>query len=241
MRRNDFLKNIVYELLSLPVSYHPLSSLTRERTMESREMVCDRMAAEISGRNEYAQSLLRLASALVKAAPVRTPHAIGIFDANTFERRLMKLTEKQNEIRGMRRAAIVAICAVFGAGVCGSALALGMHVDAAPAGSDSSAAKTAAPARMSVSSAEMAADVLTKVPPKYPDAAKKAKVQGTVLLKAIIGKDGMVENLQVVSGPKELRSSSLDAVRQWTYKPYLLNGEPVEVKTTINIIYSLAK
>ena len=55
---------------------------------------------------------------------------------------------------------------------------------------------------------------------------------------AIIGKDGEVENLKVVSAPKELQQSALDAVRQWTYRPFLLNGAPVEVKTTIEITYS---
>jgi outer membrane biosynthesis protein TonB len=57
----------------------------------------------------------------------------------------------------------------------------------------------------------------------------------------VIGKDGTVEELKVASGPKELQQSSLDAVRQWIYKPFLLNGDPVEVKTTINVVYSLAK
>jgi outer membrane biosynthesis protein TonB len=57
----------------------------------------------------------------------------------------------------------------------------------------------------------------------------------------VIGKDGTVEELRVASGPKELQQSSLDAVRQWIYKPFLLNGDPVEVKTTINVVYSLAK
>ena len=103
IQRNDFFKNLMYELLALPVSYHPLFWLTRERMMESREMVCDEMAAAISGRDEYAHSLLRLASLLVKGTPGRTPHAIGIFDANTLERRLMRLTERRNEIRGWRR------------------------------------------------------------------------------------------------------------------------------------------
>ena len=130
MHRKDFLKNLLYELLSLPVSYHPLLWLTRARIMESREMVCDQMAAAMTGRNEYAQSLLRLASLLVAGTLVRTPHAIGIFDANTFERRLMNLTEKHKEIRGVRRVAIVTACAALGLATCGSALALGMHVDA---------------------------------------------------------------------------------------------------------------
>jgi beta-lactamase regulating signal transducer with metallopeptidase domain len=80
IRRNDFLKNLLYELLALPVSYHPLLRLTRDRLMESREMVCDEMAAAISGRDVYAHSLLRLASLLIDGVPIRIPHAIGIFD-----------------------------------------------------------------------------------------------------------------------------------------------------------------
>ena len=241
MRRNDFLKNLVYELLSLPVSYHPLFWLTRERIMESREMVCDQMAAEISGRKEYARSLLRLASLLVKGAPIRTPHAIGIFDANAFERRLMRLTGNEKDIRGVRRLMVVVGCIALGIGTCASALALSMHVNAASAANDNNDSKTGRPARIVVSAGVMAGNIVRKVPPIYPVAAKKANIQGTVVLKAVIGKDGTIEELDVVSGPSELQQSSLDAVRQWIYKPFLLNGEPVEVETQINVIYSLAK
>ena len=85
----------------------------------------------------------------------------------------------------------------------------------------------------------MAGNILTKAVPIYPPEAKKAKIQGTVVLSAVIGKDGNVKNIQVLSGPNELQQSSIDAVRQWIYKPYLLNGDPVEVKTTVNIVYSL--
>jgi TonB family protein len=240
MHRNDFTKNFLYELLSLPVSYHPLCWLTRVRITESREVVCDQMVAETAGRNEYARSLLRLASLLVKGTPVSAPHTIGIFDANTFERRLMKLTEKQKELRGVRRVTIVAACVVFGVGTCGSALALGMHVDAGPGRSDSNALNAAAPRMIMVRPDIMAGQVIAKVIPKYPDAAKKAKIQGAVLLNAVIGNDGTIEKLQVVSGPKELRASALDAVRQWMYKPYLLNGNPIAVKTTVTVTYSLA-
>jgi len=232
--RNDFLKNLIYELLSLPVSYHPLFWLTRERIMESREMVCDQMAAEIAGRKEYARSLLRLVSLLVKGMPVRTPHAIGIFDANALERRLMKLTEKRSEVRGMRKLAIVIACAAFGIVTCGSALALSMRVD-----SDNNPSKPSGP--LKVSAGMMAGNKIAGPNPTYPEAAKKAKIQGTVVLSATISKEGTVEDLKVISGPKELQESSLDAVQQWTYKPFLLNGDPVEVETTINVIYSLAK
>jgi TonB family protein len=237
IRRKDFLKNLLYQGLSLPVTYHPLFWLTRARIMESREMVCDQMATELTGRNEYAQSLLRLASLLVAGKLHTTPHTIGIFDANVFERRLMNLTEKHKEIQGVYRVAIVAACTALGLATCGTALALGMHVNGVSAGDSSSASK--APKQITVSSKVMSGNLLTKAVPVYPPAAKKAKIQGTVVLSVVIGDDGNVKNIQVVSGPNELQQASIDAVRQWTYKPYLLNGDPVEVKTTINIIYSL--
>ena len=246
MRRNDFLKNLIYELLSLPAGYHPALWLTRDRITETREIVCDQIAAPIANsvaspidaRNEYARSLLRLASLLVTSMPVRTPHAIGIFDANAFERRLMKLTQQPTQIRASRRFALIAACAVLGLVTCASALALRLSVNALPAATDKNSSKSDS---LNVPASEMAGNVLTKVPPKYPEEAKKERIQGTVLLNAIIGKDGAVEELTVASGPKELQQSSLDAVRQWTYKPYLLNGEPIEVKTTISVIYTLAK
>jgi len=85
----------------------------------------------------------------------------------------------------------------------------------------------------------MAGNILTKVAPVYPNDARAAHISGTVVLHAIIGKDGNVEKLVVVSGPKELQTSALDAVKQWTYKPYLLNGNPTEVDTTIHVNYNL--
>lgn len=90
-----------------------------------------------------------------------------------------------------------------------------------------------------VSAGVMAGQLETKVTPIYPPEAKAAKVQGVVVMHAIIGKTGLVEELTGVSGPEVLRSSALDAVRQWTYKPYLLNGNPVAVETIIVVNFSL--
>jgi TonB family protein len=239
MKRNDFRKNLIYELLSLPVSYHPLLSLTRARIMESREMICDQMAAETAGRNEYARSLLRLASLLVKGMPISRTHAIGIFDANTFERRVMKLSGEQKDVKGVRRLALVAVCAALGLATCGSALALSLSVDTDSVANQGKDAKAAG--QVNVSAKVMTGNLLHKVPPQYPVEAKKARIQGKVVLEAIIGKDGVVENLKALSGPTELQQSALDAVKQWTYKPFLLNGNPVEVVTTVNVIYTLGK
>ncbi len=65
-----------------------------------------------------------------------------------------------------------------------------------------------------------------------------AHISGTVVLHAIIAKDGTIQELEFVSGPPMLVKSAMDAVKQWRYKPYLLNGDPVEVETTINVDFS---
>lgn len=90
-----------------------------------------------------------------------------------------------------------------------------------------------------VSSGVVAGNVISRVNPIYPPDAKSAGIQGTVVLAAIISKEGSVAQLRVVSGPQELQQSALDAVKQWTYRPYLLNGQPTEVQTTITVNYSL--
>jgi protein TonB len=85
-----------------------------------------------------------------------------------------------------------------------------------------------------------AASLINKVNPVYPPLARQTRVSGTVRLHAIISKDGSVQQLEVLSGHPLLVQSALDAVRQWRYRPTLLNGEPVEVDTTIDVIFSLA-
>jgi protein TonB len=81
--------------------------------------------------------------------------------------------------------------------------------------------------------------LIQKTQPIYPPIAKAARVQGTVILQATISKAGTIENLRVVSGPAMLQQAALDAVKTWRYRPYLLNNDPVEVETTVNVIFSL--
>lgn len=235
VKRMDFVKNLAYELISLPVSYHPLTWFTKQRLTEAREMVCDEMAAEISGSRVYAQSLLRLAELLLQGRTVRVPYAIGVFDSSTLERRLMKLTEMKKEIGRTRRVVALGACVVLAVAAATSAVALRVGVD--QKGSDAPKKDVHS---VSVDAKTMAKQLLSKTTPVYPPEAKVAKIQGKVVLEAVIGTDGHVENLKAVSGPQELQQSALDAVRQWVYKPYLLNGKPVEVMTTINVTYTLA-
>jgi len=84
-----------------------------------------------------------------------------------------------------------------------------------------------------------AAKLVNKVQPQYPPLARQTRISGTVRLHAIIGKDGSVQSLTLESGHPLLVQAALDAVRQWRYQPTLLNGEAVEVDTTIDVIFSL--
>src|SRR5271166_4361884 len=99
----------------------------------------------------------------------------------------------------------------------------------------------AAVTRTRVGGAVQAAKLVNRVQPLYPPLARQTRISGTVKLHAIIGKSGNVEQLQVVSGHPLLVQSALDAVKQWRYQPTLLNGEPVEVDTEIDVIFSLAQ
>lgn len=75
--------------------------------------------------------------------------------------------------------------------------------------------------------------------PIYPVLARRARIEGTVKLQAVISKEGSVESIEVVSGHPVLAQAAKDAVKQWRYKPTLLNGEPAEIVTTIEIVFKL--
>jgi protein TonB len=81
--------------------------------------------------------------------------------------------------------------------------------------------------------------LLQKTAPPYPVIARTTRTEGTVVLEATISKAGAIENLRVVSGPPMLRQAAVDAVKTWRYRPYLLDGQPIEVETTVDVIFSL--
>ena len=145
----------------------------------------------------------------------------------------MKLTQRKGILAPARRTMLMVASLLAGAVTCGSALALHLRVDA---GSAVSAATTT---KQEVPGGVMAGNKLSGPNPVYPEAAKKAHVEGTVVLKATITEEGTVSDLKAVSGPEPLRQSAIDAVSRWLYKPYLLNGDPVPVQTEVHVTYSL--
>jgi TonB family protein len=252
MRRRDFAKNLLYQLIALPIAFHPLLWLTRLRIAESREMVCDELAARATqGTTRYAHSLLRLAATFSRPTPAATLHTIGILDANILERRVMTLNRKRPIAVTSRRIATAAVV-LLGTATCATAMSLRLEIP----GQAIIRTRTVLPAHaiiappiapaaqqpngpIRISGGVAAGQIISKVNPVYPPEAKEKGIQGTVVLHAIIGKDGTVQQLAVISGPPVLADSAIDAVKQWVYKPYLLNGDPTEVDTTITVNFSL--
>jgi protein TonB len=117
---------------------------------------------------------------------------------------------------------------------------IGNIIDSAGAGRPI-VVKPSAPISVNVSSGVIAGYLLAKTLPQYPAIAKAAHIQGIVVLQATISKSGSIQSLRVISGPPTLQQAAMDGVRSWRYKPYLLNGEPVEVETTIYVAFNLGE
>ncbi|MGD0830002.1 MAG: TonB family protein [Terracidiphilus sp.] len=101
--------------------------------------------------------------------------------------------------------------------------------------------KVEAAHKVSVSSGVAVGLLLQRTAPAYPPIAKSAHVSGTVVIQVTIAKNGSVGNLRAISGPAMLRQSALDAVKNWRFRPYMLDGQPVEVDTTVNVTYAAAQ
>lgn len=100
--------------------------------------------------------------------------------------------------------------------------------------------RVATPTRVRVSQGVTQGLLVRRIQPTYPPLAKQARIAGAVVLQAEISKDGSIQNLHVISGHPMLVPSAIEAVKQWKYRPYILNGEPVEVETTITVNFTLA-
>ncbi|MFZ0771983.1 MAG: energy transducer TonB [Candidatus Sulfotelmatobacter sp.] len=96
-----------------------------------------------------------------------------------------------------------------------------------------------APLRIRVSSGVSQGLLIARVQPEYPEAARKERIEGTVVLKTMIDSNGYVEDVSAISGHPMLVSAAVDAVKRWKYKPYLLNGQPVRVETVVSVAFQL--
>jgi protein TonB len=143
---------------------------------------------------------------------------------------------------GMRVSFVVVIAAMLMTGIAGAGAQSSPQASEKPS-QDSAAPVVPAGSKdkpVRVSSGVIAGLILHKVDPIYPEDAREAGVSGTVVMAALIDDQGKITKLTIMSGTEKLRDAALNAVNQWTYKPYLLNGKPVFVQTQITVNFSIA-
>jgi TonB family protein len=235
VQRNDFVKNVAYAVLMLPVAYHPCAWLLQKAVAQSRETVCDAMAAEaLEGRRSYARSLLRLAMAIPAGLRGRATAAVGIFEGNTLERRVRIMMDRGKQLRGAGRVAVMAAVLLMTTAAVVSMVGTHLTVRA-----DTTAGKAQV---LHVSAHTMEGRLEKQVQPKYPAKARKDHntVDGACVLGLIINEKGVPTEIHVVKSlRKDYDESALTAVRQWRWKPVLLKGKPVAVETKVEIAYRI--
>lgn len=148
------------------------------------------------------------------------------------------MMRRPRETKALLRVGFAAVCVLVGAATCGSALALRLDVNEPPPPPAATQAEAAAKA-VSIKGSVVAGSRISGENPKYPAEAREKHESGIVILHALISKTGNIASLEVVSGPEVFRQSAMDAVKTWKYKPFMLNGNPTAVDTTININYNI--
>jgi TonB family protein len=234
IRRRDFAKNLIYECVAAAVAYHPACWLMRRQIAETRELVCDEMAAAAVGdRPEYAASLLRLATSM--AVPSQASQAIGVFDGNILEERIMRLTMDVPKVTRARRItmAAVAACALLGRAVTATALSF----DVTP--QDGAAADAPVHEKVYKIGGDVSAPTLTySVDAKFPDAEKNAKngLQGVAVVELIVDSKGRPRDIRVKRSLRpDFDKCAINAVRQYKFGPAMRQGKPVAVAITIEV------
>src|SRR5579863_4690911 len=175
------------------------------------------------------------------AAPVKIVKQVQTDIVNGQLRTPTKIPEKVQMIKEDEAPPVMSAAGVVGGvpgGVPGGSMGgvIGGIISSTPV----AVPKVATPQRVRVSQGVQQGLLVRKVQPAYPPLARQARIQGSVLLQAEISKDGTIENLHLISGHPMLAPAAIEAVKQWKYKPYILNGEPVEVETQITVNFTLS-
>jgi len=231
VQRRDYAKNLLYEAARVLTAFHPVSWMVRAQVARTREMICDAMVIDrVADRKQYRQSLLRMAGRMAMDRRVAF-QAMGLFDANILEERIMmmKLKRKAPSLRVRAMLMGCAVLLLLGGVIGGTAFAIGV----------------AAPASVHTGRAEevyklgdgVTAPVLTYAPdPEYTNRARKAHYQGICVVGLIVGSDGRPKDVHVVRAlGMGLDQNAVRAVKQYRFKPASFEGKPVPVELNIQV------
>jgi TonB family protein len=238
MKRGDFRKNLIYEIVSLVIAFHPVTWILKSKIAQTREMICDDMAVQrFTDPHTYTKSLLGLATRISHLSQVSTTQAIGIFDANVLEERIMTIMTIKPKLSSAAKCGWIVSGALlmFGAAAVGTAAAVVVKSEtpSQAAGGANSYGQV-----YQVGKDVTAPKLISSVEPEFPAAAQKGKdkFDGTSLIGFVVDKTGTPRDVKVLRslGP-DFDDSAVKAVQLYRFIPAMRSGEPVAVALKVEV------
>jgi TonB family protein len=242
LERKDFLWNLLGHAAALPVAFHPAVWIVKSRVAESRETICDRMAADrLAGGHAYAHSLLRIAQTICGPGlnGEATPYAVGLFDSNSLEKRIMKLMQTLPSTSRWKKIVLSAFAAlILGAsGIAAHAFILGVTPED---GVQATAAESFPGKVYRVGDGVSAPKVIYAPEAEFPAAERAArkgeKFQGKCIVGLVVDKQGHPQQVHIIRSLRpDFDAQAIAAVKQYRFKPGMANGAPVAVGMRIEV------
>jgi TonB family protein len=232
VRHRDYLLNLIYELIFLPLSFHPAAVLMRRRITQTRELRCDELVAELLLQPEvYARSLVQLAHSAMPLGRRNRTIAVGIADADILEVRIMSLMGKRK--LNNRTTTFLLIGALFLLALpCAAAASLSFHVNVNEGLSQE-------PQQLALNVNERKPRLIYHTEAPYTDDARAKNIEGTVGLSLTVAADGVVSDVKVTKPLyPSLDQSAVDAARNWRFEPYINDGQPAPKQLSVEVYFS---
>jgi TonB family protein len=238
IKRRDFQKNLFYEVTTLILAFHPIIWILKSYIAQTREMICDDMATErLIDSRSYSQSLLRLASMIAVTSRVSTSNAIGIFDANILEKRIMMMNIKKQRLNPALKYILIIPATLFLLSVAVGGAAMAVVIEPQ---SPSQVADQAKPyGHIYRIGKDVSAPVLiSSKEPEFPESTRggKDKFGGTCLIGLVVDSSGVVHDVHVKRSLRpDFDANAIKAVQQYRFTPATRSGEPVAVALSVEV------
>ncbi len=239
IHRKDFVKNLFYELIYLPLSFHPAAMVMHQKIAATRELACDELATErIISTSRYARSLISLAEMAANSQRQKLNYSLGIFDSNILEERIVSLLQpKTTSVMKARVSVGVALAVLMACSVTASGWAFKARAEQPD--DHSADAKTIQdwdPGVALIEPGIVPPRAIFNPEPGFPKAERASKKQGTVLLWCVVTADGRVHDAHVgKSLADDFDKAAMGAVKRWKFEPARKDGEPIAVKINIEV------
>jgi TonB family protein len=237
VQRNDFAKNLVYEAASLIVAFHPAVWFIKSQIAQTREMICDATVAETFAEpRSYAHSLVRLAELVAAVPRIPASPAVGIFDANILEKRIMTINAKQRPSSVLLRASYVLSATLLFFGITAASTAMAVVVE--PQSPAQKSVQASAYGQIyKIGEDVTAPEVIKSIDAKFPKSAHGTKGSSAiVLVHLIVDAGGMPRDVHIQrSYNADFDAEAVKAVKQYQFKPAMHQGKPVAVAINVEV------